>query len=72
MRPDLTNVDAGMPIGEFREKFPLGSKTRVVAVDASGHYAGLAMVAEAHAPDLEAARGIRDILHIGMSCCTPR
>jgi CIC family chloride channel protein len=63
MRSDLTTVDASMPIEEFREKFPLGSKTRVVAVDASGRYAGLALVAEAHAPDLEAVNGIGDILH---------
>ena len=34
MRPDVTTVDAGMPIEEFRSKFPLGSKTQVVAVDA--------------------------------------
>jgi CIC family chloride channel protein len=63
MRSDLTTVDASMPIEEFREKFPLGSKTRVVAIDASGRYAGLALVAEAHAPDLEAVNGIGDILH---------
>ena len=54
MRPDVTTVNAGMPIEEFRGKFPLGSKTQVVAVDAAGRYAGLALVAEAHAPDLEA------------------
>jgi chloride channel protein, CIC family len=63
MRSDLTTVDASMPIEEFREKFPLGSKTRVVAIDASGRYAGLALVAEAHAPDLETVNGIADILH---------
>jgi chloride channel protein, CIC family len=63
MRSDLTTVDAGMPIEEFREKFPLGSKTQVVAIDATGRYAGLALVAEAHAPDLEAVNGIGDILH---------
>src|SRR5665213_869075 len=63
MRPDLTTVNAGMPIEEFRDKFQLGSKTQVVAVDAAGHYAGLALVAEAHAPDIEAAKGLVDILH---------
>ena len=63
MRSDLTTVDASMPIEEFREKFPLGSKTQVVAIDATGRYAGLALVAEAHAPDLEAVNGIGDILH---------
>ncbi len=63
MRPDVTNVIADMPIGEFRVKFPLGSKTRVIAVDATGHYVGLALVAEAHAPDIEAARSLVSILH---------
>jgi CIC family chloride channel protein len=63
MRPDITAVNADMTIEEFRRKFPLGSKTQVVAVDATGHYAGLALVAEAHAPDLAAASVIAEILH---------
>ena len=52
-----------MPIEEFRSKFPLGSKTRVVGVDVAGRYVGLALVAEAHTPDLEAPNGLIDILH---------
>jgi CIC family chloride channel protein len=63
MRPDVAMVDAGIGIEEFRTKFPLGSKTQVVAVDATGRYAGLAVVAEAHAPDIDAARGLTGILH---------
>jgi chloride channel protein, CIC family len=63
MRPDITMVSASMPIEEFRGKFPLGSKTRVLGVDADGRYVGLALVAEAHAPDLEAPNGLIDILH---------
>ena len=63
MRPDVTMVNTGMPIEQFRDKFPLGSRTQVVAVDATGRYAGLALVAEAHAPDLEAAKGLAEILH---------
>ncbi len=63
MRPDLATVDAGIGIEEFRVKFPLGSKTQVVAVDATGRYVGLAVVAEAHAPDIDAARGLISILH---------
>ena len=63
MRSDLTTVSASMPLEEFRSKFPLGSKTQVVAVDANGRYAGMALVAEAHAPDLEAVNGLVDILH---------
>jgi CIC family chloride channel protein len=63
MRPDVANVIADMPIGEFRGKFPLGSKTQVIAVDATGHYVGLILVAEAHAPDIEATRSLVGILH---------
>lgn len=63
MRPDVATVEAGIGIAEFRERFPLGSKTQVVAVDAAGRYIGLALVAEAHAPDIEAKGGLVDILH---------
>jgi CIC family chloride channel protein len=63
MRSDVATVSASMPIEQFRSKFPLGSKTQLVAVDAGGRYAGLVLVAEAHAPDLEAAHGLVDILH---------
>jgi CIC family chloride channel protein len=63
MRADINPVNASMPIKEFRRQFPLGSKTQVVAVDSEGHYVGLAMVAEAHSPELENAKCVRDILH---------
>src|SRR5580704_11824262 len=63
MRQDPATVSASMPIEEFRDKFPLGSKTLVVAVDGGGRYIGLALVAEAHAPDVEAPNGLIDILH---------
>jgi CIC family chloride channel protein len=63
MRPDVATANADMGIEEFRGKFPLGSKTQVVAVDAAGRYVGLAQVAEAHAPDIEMAKGLIGILH---------
>jgi chloride channel protein, CIC family len=63
MRPDLTTVNANIGIAEFRAKFPLGSKTQVVAVDGEGQYAGLALVAEAHAADVDEAKGLSEILH---------
>ena len=63
MRQDLATVNANMGIEEFREKFPLGSKNQVVAVDGSGRYVGLALVADAHAPDIETADGLIGILH---------
>jgi CIC family chloride channel protein len=63
MRPDVATVSAGMPIEEFRGKFPLGSKTQVVAVDGGGRYVGLALVADAHAPDIDPADAVVTILH---------
>ena len=63
MRPDVATVNADMPIEQFRGKFPLGSKTRVVAVDDAGRYLGLALVADAHAPEIDAAGGLDGILH---------
>jgi len=63
MRPDVTTVNADMKIEEFREKFPLGSETQVVAVDAAGRYAGLALVAEAHAQETERIGKLAGILH---------
>jgi chloride channel protein, CIC family len=63
MRADLTTANADMPIEEFREKFPLGAKTQVVAVDGEGRYVGLVLIAEAHAPDIATDKGLIDILH---------
>jgi len=63
MRLDLATVNADMSIEQFRGKFPLGSKNRVVAVDAAGRYVGLALVAEAHAPDIDATKSLVGILH---------
>jgi chloride channel protein, CIC family len=63
MRPDVATVNASMPVEEFRGKFPLGSKTHVVAVDAAGRYVGLVLVAEAHTPEIETANGLISILH---------
>jgi CIC family chloride channel protein len=63
MRPDVVTVNANMPIDEFRDKFPLGSKTQVVVIDGTGRYVGLALVADAHAPDIEAEKGLVGLLH---------
>ncbi|GAC1335822.1 MAG: chloride channel protein [Bradyrhizobium sp.] len=63
MRPDVATIEVGTPIADFRGKFPLGSKTQVVAVDAAGRYAGLVVVADAHAPDIDTTKGLAGILH---------
>jgi CIC family chloride channel protein len=63
MRQDVSTVNASTPIEEFRKKFPLGSKNQVIVVDGLGRYAGLALVADAHAPDVEPAKGLLGIAH---------
>lgn len=48
MRSDVATVSVTTPIAAFREQFPLGSTTQVVAVDQSNKYAGIVSVAESH------------------------
>lgn len=63
MRSDVRTTPAESPISAFREAFPLGSTNQVVAVDEDGRYAGVVVVAEAHAAELSAAESVRAILH---------
>src|ERR1700761_7055217 len=63
MRSDVVTVNAGMPIGAFRAKFPPGSNTQVVAVDDAGQYAGMVLVSEAHATNIDAGKSLQAILH---------
>jgi CIC family chloride channel protein len=63
MRSDVRTTPAETPISAFREAFPLGSTNQVVAVDEDGRYAGMVLVAEAHAPELDPAGSVRGILH---------
>jgi CIC family chloride channel protein len=62
MRRDVPTVDAGIAISVFREKFPLGSATQVIAVDQDRRYAGLVIVPDAHSPELPDQKTIRDIV----------
>jgi chloride channel protein, CIC family len=63
MRPDVLTVSAATPIAEFRAKYPLGSKTQMVAVDDAGHYAGMVLVSDAHAADIDIKKPLSSILH---------
>lgn len=63
MRADVRTTPVESPIPTFREAFPLGSTTQVIAVDDDGRYAGMVIVAEAHAAELSATASLRDILH---------
>jgi chloride channel protein, CIC family len=63
MRPDVRTVPAHTMLARFRMVYPLGSVTHVVAVDEEKDYAGIVVVAEAHAHELDEATPVRDILH---------
>ena len=62
MRTDVRTVPVETPIALFRETFPLGSSSQAIAIDEDGRYAGIVIVAEAHAADLPATASVRDIL----------
>src|SRR3954453_12162401 len=53
MRRDVRTVRADTNLAAFRRQFPLGSATRVVALDKAERYAGIVLLAEAHAPELD-------------------
>jgi len=62
MRQDVKTVSSEMTVAAFQEAFPPGSTGQVVAVDNNGRYAGLVMVAEAHAAELGENAFIFEIL----------
>jgi chloride channel protein, CIC family len=62
MRREVRTVRAETPLTAFRRDFPLGSTQRVVVLDTEDRYAGIVMVAEAHA-DEDGGHVIADVLH---------
>jgi chloride channel protein, CIC family len=72
MRSDVRTTPIETAIAAFREAFPLGSTNQVVAVDEDGRYAGMVIVAEAHAAELPATASVRDILHHGDHMLLPQ
>ncbi len=63
MRADVRTTPLETTISAFRQQFPLGSTNQVIAVDDDGRYAGMVIVAEAHAAELPATAALRDVLH---------
>jgi CIC family chloride channel protein len=63
MRTDVRTVPAHTTIARFRLVFPPGSSAHVVALNEDKTYAGVIIVAEAHAPELDETIPVRDILH---------
>lgn len=62
MRSDVRTTPAETSIAAFRAAFPLGSTNQVIAVDEDGRYAGMVLVAEAHAAEIGASDPLRPIL----------
>ena len=52
MRRETRATLASTSIAEFRQRFPLGSATRVVLVNKGGHYAGMVRTSQAYADKL--------------------
>lgn len=71
MRADAVTVDADTPISDFVTKFPLGSKTQVVGIDAKGSYAGVIFVAEAHGLKDTPGASVKDVLRYRDATLSP-
>src|SRR6185437_3366127 len=71
MRREVRTVRADTPLAAFRRDFPLGATQRVVAVDEADRYAGVVVLAEAHA-DTEGISRVSDILHYQEAALLPQ
>ena len=70
MRRGVVTVRSDMTVAAFRRAYPLGSDSRVVAVDEADRYAGIVWVADAHAAEMPDAR-LSDLLHHTDTVLTP-
>jgi len=61
-----TPVESSVAV--FREAFPLGSTNQVIAVE-DCRYAGMVIVAEAHAAELAATLSVRQLCTTAITCC---
>jgi CIC family chloride channel protein len=71
MRREVRTVRAETPLSAFRRDFPLGSTQRVIVLSADDKYAGIALVAEAHA-DGDDTHTVGDVLHYQDSMLLPQ
>jgi len=61
MRLDVRTFAADGTVAEFRARFPLGSTTRVILIDATGRYAGIVLTAAAFADDVPPEGKVLDL-----------
>ncbi|MEP9357289.1 chloride channel protein [Sphingomonas sp. KR3-1] len=71
MRRDVPQLAADASICTFRDRYPLGSTTRVVLLDVHGHYAGIVETAAAWSPDIEAAAEIGTLAKLRQARLAP-
>jgi CIC family chloride channel protein len=71
MRRDVRTVRAEMGLAAFRRDFPLGTTQSVVAVDNADRYAGIVLLAEAHAAP-ENVNRLSEILHSPNTVLSPQ
>jgi chloride channel protein, CIC family len=71
LRRDVRTISAEATIAAFREAFPLGAASQVVAVDALGRYSGMVTAADAHAAEIAETAFVRDIVHLADDMLTP-
>jgi chloride channel protein, CIC family len=72
MRREVRTARLDTSIAAFRRDVPLGAASRVVAIDAADRYAGLVSVPEAHAPEMDEAGRLADIVHHKADMLTPQ
>lgn len=71
MRREVRTVRADTTLAAFRRDFPLGTTARVVVVDEADRYAGVVLLAEAHATDV-VAETIASLLHYSNDMLLPQ
>ncbi|MBB4097250.1 chloride channel protein [Sphingomonas kyeonggiensis] len=71
MRRDVPQLAADASVSAFRDRFPLGSTTRVVLLDVKGHYAGIVETAAAWSPDVEPVAEIGTLARLPQARLTP-
>jgi chloride channel protein, CIC family len=71
MRQDVRTVSASTTIAAFREAFPVGSSSAVIAVDDQGRYLGMVLIADAHAAEAAPDRAIKDMLRYADAILLP-
>jgi len=61
MRPDPQTAPEATTVADFRDRFPLGSASRVLLLDDTGRYAGVLVTADAYGANVEPETAVADL-----------